>query len=72
MLLTVHDSKRQKDRTVPLPERVVPGIREQMRESGGFIARTNWRLSGLLLNFGLLFGLHSRIPANEGFPKLVH
>jgi hypothetical protein len=30
MLLTVHDGKGQKDRTVPLPERVVPGIREQM------------------------------------------
>jgi integrase len=30
MLLTVHDGKGQKDRTVPLPERVVPGTREQM------------------------------------------
>ena len=28
-------------------------------------------LRGLLLNFGLLFGLHPRIPANEGFPELV-
>jgi integron integrase len=30
MLLTVHDGKGQKDRTVPLPERVVPEIRKQM------------------------------------------
>ena len=28
-------------------------------------------LGGLLLNFGLLFSLHSRIPANEGLAKLV-
>jgi hypothetical protein len=30
MLLTVHDGKGQKDRTVPLPARVVPEIRLQM------------------------------------------
>jgi hypothetical protein len=28
-------------------------------------------LCGLLLNFQLLFVLHSRIPANEGLPELV-
>jgi len=28
-------------------------------------------LCGLLLNFQLLFILHSRIPANEGLPELV-
>jgi hypothetical protein len=28
-------------------------------------------LRGLLLNFGLLFGFHSWIPANEGLPELV-
>ena len=46
MLLTVHDGKGQKDRTVPLPERVVPGIREQMERSGGFIARILRRTMG--------------------------
>ena len=30
MLLTVHDGKGQKDRTVPLPTRALPAIREQM------------------------------------------
>lgn len=30
MLLTVHDGKGQKDRTVPLPERVLPGIKAQL------------------------------------------
>jgi integrase len=30
MLLTVHDGKGQKDRTVPLPARALPEIREQM------------------------------------------
>jgi integron integrase len=30
MLLTVHDGKGQKDRTVPLPGRALPEIREQM------------------------------------------
>jgi integrase len=30
MLLTVHDGKGQKDRTVPLPARALPAIREQM------------------------------------------
>jgi site-specific recombinase XerD len=30
MLLTVHDGKGQKDRTVPLPARALPDIREQM------------------------------------------
>jgi integrase len=30
MLLTVHDGKGQKDRTVPLPARALPGIREQL------------------------------------------
>jgi integrase len=30
MLLTVHDGKGQKDRSVPLPERVLPEIRGQM------------------------------------------
>ncbi len=32
MLLTVHDGKGQKDRTVPLPSRVLPEIREQMEK----------------------------------------
>ena len=32
---------------------------------------SNRGLRGLLLNFRLLFGLHSRIPANEGLPELV-
>ena len=32
---------------------------------------SNRGLRGLLLNFGLLFDLHPRIPANEGFPELV-
>jgi hypothetical protein len=32
---------------------------------------SNRGLRGLLLNFGLLFSLHSRIPANEGLPELV-
>ena len=31
MLLTVHDGKGQKDRTVPLPKRVLPEIRDQMK-----------------------------------------
>ena len=30
MLLTVHDGKGQKDRTVPLPARALPQVREQM------------------------------------------
>jgi integron integrase len=30
MLLTVHDGKGQKDRTVPVPARALPAIREQM------------------------------------------
>jgi integron integrase len=30
MLLTIHDGKGQKDRTVPLPARALPEIREQM------------------------------------------
>jgi len=30
MLLTVHDGKGQKDRTVPLPERILPGIEAQL------------------------------------------
>jgi integron integrase len=30
MLVTVHDGKGQKDRSVPLPERALPEIREQM------------------------------------------
>ena len=30
MLLTVHDGKGQKDRSVPVPERILPEIREQM------------------------------------------
>jgi integrase len=29
-LLTVHDGKGQKDRTVPLPARMMPEIREQI------------------------------------------
>ena len=32
---------------------------------------SNRGLRGLLLNFRLLFALHSRIPANEGLPELV-
>lgn len=32
MLLTVHDGKGQKDRTVPLPARAMPEIREQMEK----------------------------------------
>jgi hypothetical protein len=32
---------------------------------------SNRGLCGLLLNFQLLFVLHSRIPANEGLPELV-
>ena len=32
---------------------------------------SNRGLGGLLLNFRPLFGLHSRIPANEGFSELV-
>ena len=32
---------------------------------------SNRGLCGLLLNFRLLFVLHSRIPANEGLPELV-
>ena len=32
MLLTVHDGKGQKDRTVPLPARALPEIREQMQK----------------------------------------
>jgi hypothetical protein len=28
-------------------------------------------LRGLLLNLGLLFSLHSRVPTNEGLPELV-
>ena len=32
MLLTVHDGKGQKDRTVPLPARALPEIRAQMEE----------------------------------------
>ena len=30
MLVTVHDGKGQKDRTVPLPEKMLPELREQM------------------------------------------
>ncbi len=30
-LVTIHDGKRQKDRTVPLPKRLLPEIHEQMR-----------------------------------------
>ncbi|MCP5516382.1 MAG: integron integrase [Verrucomicrobiales bacterium] len=32
MLLTVHDGKGQKDRSVPLPARILPDIREQLEE----------------------------------------
>jgi hypothetical protein len=32
---------------------------------------SNQGLRGLLLNFRLLFSLHSRIPANEALPELV-
>ncbi len=32
MLLTIHDGKGQKDRTVPLPARALPEIREQMEK----------------------------------------
>ena len=32
---------------------------------------SNRGLRGLLLNFRLLFGSHSRIPANEGLPELI-
>lgn len=31
MMLTVHDGKGKKDRTVPLPEKLVPELREHMR-----------------------------------------
>ena len=36
-----------------------------------FESISNRGLCGLLLNFRLLFVLHSRIPANEGLPELV-
>ena len=32
---------------------------------------SNRGLRGLFLNFRILFGLHCRIPANEGLPKLI-
>lgn len=32
MLLTVHDGKGQKDRSVPLPTRLLPEVREQMKK----------------------------------------
>ena len=32
---------------------------------------SNRGLRGLLLNVGLLFSLHSRVPTNEGLPELV-
>ena len=32
---------------------------------------SNRGLCGLLLNLGLLFSLHSRVPTNEGLPELV-
>jgi len=39
MLLTVHDGKGQKDRTVPLPESVLPEIRRQMEGVRGLHQR---------------------------------
>ena len=39
--------------------------------SGDLESISNRGLCGLLLNFRLLFVLHSRIPANEGLPELV-
>ena len=39
MLLTVHDGKGQKDRTVPLPARALPEIRQQMETVRGLHAQ---------------------------------
>src|SRR5258707_15123929 len=43
----------------------------KMAQLVGLESISNRGLRGLLLNLGLLFSLHSRVPTNEGLPELV-
>jgi hypothetical protein len=47
------------------------GVGERQEVGGRRGEHSNRGLRGLLLNFRLLFGSHSRIPANEGLPELI-